>query len=184
MPIDKLPGMWYNNNRNGEGITPKNQKGITTMRKMTITIRPLDSDGLRPMTNYLTKDDTETPNDCVRALQNAIDSGSISAIENAARDLLNNQRRNDAIVRHEDIISDILNIMQNNLRSGDVFSVNSIAKAIRSDYSYLCKRTKYGTCAPVGAVTIAIQRLMDRGQVKAIVARTECCSLTRVFVMN
>lgn len=154
------------------------------MRKMTATIRPLNLDDLRPMTNYLTKDDAQSPNDCVRSLQNAIDSGNLSAIENAARELLNNQRRNDSIVRHEDIIADILELMMTSLHSGDIFTVESVADAIKHNQPYLCTPDKYGLCAPIGAVTVAIQRLMDEAQVKAIIARTECGSFARVFVMN
>lgn len=153
------------------------------MKKMTATVRPLNIDDLRPETNYLTREDAKSPNDCVRALQKAIDSGSLSAIEDAARDLLNNQRRNDAIVRHEDIIADILDLMTNTLHSGDIFTVESVADAIRCNQPYLCKVDKTGVCAPIGAVTTAIRRLMNEAQVKAIIARTQCGSFTRVFVM-
>ena len=115
MPIDKSIQMWYNNNRNGEGITPKNQKGITTMRKMIIAGEKTFS--YKPC---LDGRDVKTTEQMMEAIARFAASGDVSTVTELAKELITLNERNDKANRNESFIQYISNFIVNNTDRGDV----------------------------------------------------------------
>ena len=121
MPIDKSIQMWYNNNRNGEGITPKNQKGINIMVKMVIvanentTYKPcLDGRDIKSI-------DQITDEICKAAMM-----GNTSALTDLAKQLLTLNERNAKAERNEKFIQEICKFIVENIEPNDVLCEDSV----------------------------------------------------------
>ena len=106
MPIDKSIQMWYNNNRNGEGITPKNQKGTITMRKMIIAGETTNN--YKPC---LDGRDVRTTGQMMEAIARYAASGDVSMVTTLAKELITLNERNDKANRNESFIQLISNFI-------------------------------------------------------------------------
>lgn len=132
-------------------------------------------------TNFLTKDDAKSPNQCIRDLQNAIDSGYLSGIETAARDFINNEKRNAKIERHERQIEGITQLILANTEINAIVSMLSIATTLLRTGTY-CETDATGNITPIGATTVALRRLCEAGVFKPSVGINENGNLTKVFI--
>lgn len=129
MPIDKSIQKWYNNNRNGEGITPKNQKGIITMRKMIIA-------GEKTI-NYkpcLDGRDVKTTGQMMEAIARYAESGDVSTVTELEKELITLNERNDKANRNESYINSISNFIVNNTDRGDVLCENETYNDVYDEF--------------------------------------------------
>jgi len=131
--------------------------------------------------NFLTKDDAKSPSQYVRDLQNAIDSGSLNAIKTAARDLLNNEKRNAKIERHEQQIEGITQLILANTEINAIVSRTSITAALEHTGAY-CETHHRRYIAPVGATTVALRRLCEAEIFLPSVGLNENGNLTKVYI--
>lgn len=132
-------------------------------------------------TNFLTKDDAKSPNQCIRDLQTAIDSGSLNAIERAARDFINNEKRNVKIERHECQIEGITQLILANTEINAIVSMISIATALLRTGAY-CETDATGNITPIGATTVALRRLCEAGVFKPSVGINENGNLVKIYI--
>lgn len=163
--------MWYNKSRKGEGITPKNQKGIITM-EIRFTVDAEIIENILPRTSYLTGDDERSEQDCIDKLAEAVLSGSRRAIHFAVRDFVNNNNRNRKIKKHEEIINYLYELIYQNTKEGDIVNVGFLANQFEHNpdrYGWMMnsRPADYGNKpfynAPVGATTTALNRLVENG---------------------
>lgn len=144
----------------------------------SVTVTPLSSVN---RVNFLTKDDAKSPNQCVRDLQNAIDSGRLNAIKTAARDFINNEKRNLKIERHERQIEGITQLILANTEINAIVSMLSIATTLWRTGAY-CETDKSGNITPIGATSVALCRLCEAGVFKPSVGINENGGLVKVYI--
>lgn len=163
--------MWYNKSRKGEGITPKNQKGIIAMEiRFTVDAKIIEE--TMPRTSYLTGDDERNEQDCIDNLATAIQSGNVRAIHFAVRNFVNNENRNRKINKHEEIINYLYELIYQNTKEGDIVNVQFLADQFARNpdrYGWMMnsRPADYGSKpfynAPDGATTTALNRLVESG---------------------
>lgn len=107
--------MWYNNNRNGEGITPKNQKGINTMRKMIIA-----NERRTVYKPCLDGRDVRTTNEIMKEIAVSAARGDVSTVRTLATHLINSEEHNNRANRNECFIHGICKFIVENVINGDV----------------------------------------------------------------
>ena len=131
MPIDKSIQKWYNNNRNGEGITPKNQKGITTMEKMVIVAN--ENTSYKPC---LDGRDVKSIEQITDEICKAAMMGDTDGLTNLARELLTLTERNEKARKNEAFIQDICRYIVENIHPNDVFCEDCVLSSVRlANYS-------------------------------------------------
>lgn len=115
-------------------------------------------------TSYLNKNDKRAIPDIAEELNKAILEENSEKIKNLAYSIVRNERRNQKIDRHEKIINTIMSILNSEMKVGDYANICAIAEQIKDSVPTLCEKDKYSRpCAPLGAVAIAFNRLIDTG---------------------
>lgn len=133
---------------------------------------------------YLTCEDKMSQQECVEKLANAINQGEMWKIESAARDLISNSDRNKKIDKHEEIIGGIMRDICAQVPSGMAITVASVAETYRKTGVY-CKREchRYGDTfiAPYGATSVAIDRLVETGDLIPSIGRSDRGSIIKCY---
>lgn len=133
---------------------------------------------------YLTEEDKMSQQDCVEKLATAISNGEMWRIESAARDLISNGERNRRIDKHEEIIKGIMRDICVEVPSGMAITVASVAETYRKTGVY-CKRECHGYgdtfIAPYGAASVAIDRLVETGDLIPSIGRSDRGSIIKCY---
>ena len=115
-------------------------------------------------TNYLTKDDKRSIADTVEELNKAVTVGDSEKIVELARSIVNNEKRNGKINRHETIINSIIELLTSEMNVGEYTKLFEIAKVIENVHPDWCEKDHNGQlCCPLGAVASAFNRLIATG---------------------
>lgn len=114
--------------------------------------------------DYLTKDDKRSIVDTVEELNRAVTTGDSRKIVELARSIVNDEKRNEKINRHEIIINSIIELLTAEMNVGEYTKLLEIAEVIQNVYPEWCGKDQYGRpCCPLGAVASAFNRLIDTG---------------------
>ena len=115
-------------------------------------------------TNYLTKADKRSIVDTVEELDKAITAGDSGKIVELARSIVNNEKRNQKINRHETVINSIIGLLTAEMNVGEYTKLFEIAEIIENVHPEWCEKDHNGQlCCPLGAVASAFNRLIDTG---------------------
>ena len=115
-------------------------------------------------TNYLTKADKRSIVDTVEELDKAITAGDSGKIVELARSIVNNEKRNQKINRHETVINSIIGLLTAEMNIGEYTKLFEIAEIIENVHPEWCEKDHNGQlCCPLGAVASAFNRLIDTG---------------------
>ena len=137
---------------------------------MSETYVPVDNS--RPCYGYLTIENKRTNEDLVRNMYNALESNNEYEILNAANAIINNNKRNQKIMKHEEIIATVTQLILNSVPLGHCIRPVEVANVIEKHFPELCNHhitktydgsTREYTDAPMGAVSTAIKRLVKSG---------------------
>ncbi len=115
-------------------------------------------------TDYLTKADKRSITDTVEKLNKAVTAGNSKKIVELARSIVNEEKRNEKINRHETIINSIIGLLTAEMNIGEYTKVLEVAEVIQSVHPEWCEKDHNGQlCCPLGAVASAFNRLIDTG---------------------
>ena len=157
---------------------------MNTNINLTVAIR---ENSKETCVNYLTAKDKIAMFDLYEKMATAIANGNEYDIMQTARDIINNEKRNNKIDRHESIIADIMEIVVSNTKEGDALQIWHTAAMLEKFYPNLCENhISYGstcTVAPLGATAVALRRLVENGVFKETTAiKCDTDTMTKVFI--
>lgn len=115
-------------------------------------------------TTYLSEKDRKSILDFAKELDGAVADKNSEEIIKFARSIVNVEKRNQKIERHERVIKSIIMLLESGMKVGDYTQVKELAEMIRKNYPIFCLKDSEGRlCSPEGAVAIAFNRLIDTG---------------------
>lgn len=157
---------------------------MNTNINLTVAIR---TNPEKSSVNYLTAKDKIAMFDLYEKMATAIASGNEYDILRTARDIINNEKRNEKIDHHESIIADIIEIIVSNTKEGDALQIWHTAAMLEKFYPRLCDSQVVNghmfTTAPLGATAVALRRLVENGVFKETTAiKCDTDTTTRVFI--
>lgn len=116
------------------------------------------------LTGYLTKDDKHSIVDTVEKLNKAVTAGNSKKIVELARSIVNEEKRNEKINRHETVINSIIELLTAEMNIGEYTKVLEVAEVIKNVHPEWCEKDQYRhPCLPIGAVASAFNRLIATG---------------------
>ena len=123
-------------------------------------------------TTYLSKEDKKSVLDFAKELDEAIADKNSEEIIKFARSIINVEKRNQKIERHERVIKSIMTLLETEMKIGDYTQVKELAEMVRKNYPIFCLKDSEGRlCSPEGAVVMAFNRLIDTGNFAIIHAK-------------
>ena len=115
-------------------------------------------------TNYLTKADKRSIADTVEELNKAVTARNFKKVMELASSIVNDEKRNQKINRHETVINSIIELLTAEMNVGEYTKVLEVAKIIENVHPEWCEKDHDGQlCCPLGAVASAFNRLIDTG---------------------
>lgn len=115
-------------------------------------------------TNYLTKDNKHSITDTVEELNKAVTAGNFKKVMELASSIVNDEKRNQKINRHETVINSIIELLTTEMNVGEYTKLFEIAEVIEKVHPEWCEKDHNGQlCCPLGAVASAFNRLIDTG---------------------
>lgn len=140
--------------------------------KLNMSVTYVPDDNSQPCYGYLTIENKRTNEDLVKDMYDALESNNEYKILNAANAIINNDKRNRKIMKHEEIIAAVTQLILNSVPLGECIRPITVANIIEKHFPELCNHhitktydgsiRKY-TDAPMGAVSTAIKRLVKSG---------------------
>ena len=81
-----------------------------------------------------------------------------------ASSIVNDEKRNQKINRHETVINSIIELLTAEMNVGEYTKVLEVAEVIENVHPEWCEKDHNGQlCCPLGAVASAFNRLIDTG---------------------
>lgn len=142
--------------------------------------------GISSSTTYITERDIRDNQQYMDMMSAAISEGNVNELKKIARDFLSNNQRNAKIAKHENAIAEIMNIIMKNIKVGQGTTIHWCAGTIVKACPWVSEgHTRYSTNilkTPIGATTIAFQRLVEQGYFKTDYGYNSSGNPTRFYI--